>query len=75
MLIKPPANIPIGNTNINNHPGVELSPAQKTLVGSVLDLFAGRSSLEKLSLWADNGMFEDPLNHRQRPEAVRSAMG
>src|ERR1700721_369258 len=66
MLIKPPANIPIENTNINTHPGVEPSPAQKTLVGSVLDLFAGRPSLEKLTLRADNGVFEDPLNHRQR---------
>lgn len=75
MLIKPPANIPIENTNINTHPGVELSLEQKTPVGSVLDLFAGRLSLEKLSLWADDGVFEDPLNHRQRPEAVRSALG
>lgn len=29
MLIKPPANIPIENTNVNTHPGVELSPKQK----------------------------------------------
>jgi len=64
MLIRPPANIPVGNTNINTHPGVELSPERKTLVGSVLDLFADRPWLEKLSLWADDGVFEDLLNHR-----------
>ena len=29
MLIKPPANIPFENTNVNTHPGVELSPKQK----------------------------------------------
>ncbi|XTI91574.1 hypothetical protein V2W45_1471314 [Cenococcum geophilum] len=69
MLIRPPANIPIENTNINTRPGVELSPEQKPLVGSVLNLFAGRPSLKKLSLWTDDGVFEDLLNHRQRPEA------
>lgn len=74
MLIRPPANIPIENTNINTRPGVELSPEQKPLVGSVLNLFAGRPSLKKLSLWTDDGVFEDLLNHRQRPEAVRSAL-
>jgi hypothetical protein len=74
MLIKPLANIPIENTNINTHPGVELSPKQKILDGSILDLFADRPSLEKLSLWADDGVFEDPLNHCQKPEAVRSAL-
>ena len=31
--------------------GVELSSEQKTLVSSVLDLFAGRPSLAKLQLW------------------------
>ena len=75
MLIKPPANIPIENTNINTHPGVELSPEQKTLVGSVLDLFAGRPSLKMLSFRTDDGVSEDPLSHRQRPEAARSAIG
>ncbi|OCL02829.1 hypothetical protein AOQ84DRAFT_392691 [Glonium stellatum] len=55
------SNIPIENTNIKTNPGVELSSKQKTIVGSVLDLFAGRPSLEKLSLWADDAVFEDPL--------------
>ena len=51
----------IENTNISTAPGVELSPHQKTVVGSVLDLFAGRPSLEKLQLWSDDAVFEDPL--------------
>lgn len=51
----------IENTNVNCAPGVELSSQQKTLVGSVLDLFAGRPSLAKLQLWQDEGEFIDPL--------------
>ncbi|KAI9692358.1 MAG: hypothetical protein M1822_006589 [Bathelium mastoideum] len=51
----------IENTNISTAPGVELSPQQKTIVGSVLDLFAGRPSLEKLQLWNDDAVFEDPI--------------
>jgi len=30
-------------------------------VGSVLDLFAGRPSLPKLRLWADDATFEDNI--------------
>lgn len=51
----------IENTNINTAPGVELSSQQKTLVGSVLDLFAGRPSLAKLDLWKDDAVFRDPI--------------
>jgi hypothetical protein len=51
----------IENTNIKTASGVDLSSQQKTLVGSVLDLFAGRPSLSKLRLWADDAVFEDPL--------------
>lgn len=51
----------IENTNIKTAPGVELSSQQKTLVGSVLDLFAGRPSLAKLDLWKDDGVFRDPI--------------
>ncbi|KAG7008360.1 hypothetical protein G7Y79_00006g019800 [Physcia stellaris] len=51
----------IENTNIKTASGVSLDDHQKTLVGSVLDLFAGRPSLKKLSLWADDGVFEDPI--------------
>lgn len=47
--------------NIKTAPGVELSQQQQTLVGSVLDLFAGRPSLAKLQLWKDDGEFSDPL--------------
>ena len=49
------------NTNIKTAPGAELTSEQKTLVGSVLDLFAGRPSLAKLQLWKDDGEFVDPL--------------
>ena len=41
----------IENTNINTAPGVTLTGGQKILVGSILDLFAGRPSLKKLQLW------------------------
>ncbi|KAI4282869.1 MAG: hypothetical protein L6R38_002629 [Xanthoria sp. 2 TBL-2021] len=51
----------IENTNIKTAPGVTLDEQQKTLVGCVLDLFAGRPSLKKLSLWDDNGVFEDNI--------------
>ncbi|KAF4312677.1 hypothetical protein GTA08_BOTSDO11653 [Botryosphaeria dothidea] len=51
----------IENTNIQTAPGVELSSDQKIIVGSVLDLFAGRPSLAKLRLWSDEAVFEDPI--------------
>lgn len=51
----------IENTNIKSATGVDLSEPQKTLVGSVLDLFAGRPSLAKLQLWKDDGEFVDPI--------------
>ncbi|KAK4554763.1 hypothetical protein LTR86_008265 [Recurvomyces mirabilis] len=51
----------IENTNINTAPGVELSDHQRTIIGSVLDLFAGRPSLPKLGLWKDDAQFTDPL--------------
>ncbi|KAL9047312.1 MAG: hypothetical protein Q9214_000071 [Letrouitia sp. 1 TL-2023] len=56
-----PSDLGIENTNIKVAQGVSLDEQQKTLVGSVLDLFAGRPSLKKLSLWADDGVFEDPI--------------
>lgn len=51
----------IENTNINTGPGVTLSEQQRTIVGSVLDLFAGRPSLAKLALWKDDAVFRDPI--------------
>ncbi|KAL9603144.1 MAG: hypothetical protein Q9219_001347 [cf. Caloplaca sp. 3 TL-2023] len=51
----------IENTNIKTASGVTLDENQKTLVGSVLDLFAGRPSLKKLSLWTDDAVFEDNI--------------
>jgi hypothetical protein len=56
-----PQDLGIENTNINTAAGVSLSPEQKTLIGSVLDLFAGRPSLKKLQLWTDDARFSDPL--------------
>lgn len=56
-----PGGLNIENTNIKTAPGVDLDSKQKTIVGSVLDLFAGRPSLEKLQLWSDEGVFEDPI--------------
>jgi len=56
-----PNDLNIENTNIKTASGVTLDDQQKTLVGSVLDLFAGRPSLKKLQLWADDGTFEDPI--------------
>jgi hypothetical protein len=55
------SDLKIENTNIKQASGVDLSSQQKTIVGSVLDLFAGRPSLEKLQLWSDEGVFEDPI--------------
>ena len=51
----------IENTNINTAPDVKLSDQQKTLIGCVLDLMAGRPSLAKLQLWKDDAVFEDPI--------------
>ncbi|KAK5113772.1 hypothetical protein LTR62_003156 [Meristemomyces frigidus] len=55
----------IESTNINTAPGVSLSDHQRTIVGSVLDLFAGRPSLPKLQLWKDDATFTDPLTIAQ----------
>lgn len=46
-------------------PGVSLTQQQQTIVGSVLDLFAGRPSLPKLALWRDDATFTDPLTIAQ----------
>ena len=40
---------------------MDLSSEQRTLVGSVLDLFKGRPSLAKLQLWTDDATFEDNI--------------
>ncbi|KAF2460413.1 hypothetical protein BDY21DRAFT_406142 [Lineolata rhizophorae] len=51
----------IESTDIQYASGVNLSADQKTVVGCVLDLFAGKPSLQKLKLWEDDAVFEDPL--------------
>jgi len=51
----------VETTQLNPAPGVELSESQKLLTGSVLDLFAGRPTVKKLSLWTDDATFTDPL--------------
>lgn len=56
-----PVNIDIQTKDFKTAPGVTLDSEQKKLVGSVLDLFKGLPTKEKLSLWSDNAVFEDPL--------------
>lgn len=51
----------VETTDIPTAAGVSLSATQKLLTGSVLDLFAGRPSLRKLTLWTDDAAFIDPL--------------
>jgi hypothetical protein len=41
--------------------GVNLSPSQNALVSSVLELFKGNATKERLQLWDSDGEFEDPL--------------
>jgi len=48
-------------SEIQTAPGVSLNDGQKVIVGSVLDLFAGKPSLRKLTLWEDTAIFNDPL--------------
>ncbi|PVI05145.1 hypothetical protein DM02DRAFT_611001 [Periconia macrospinosa] len=55
----------IENKDVQTAPGVSLNANQQTIVGSVLDLFAGRPSLQKLALWRDDATFEDPLTIAQ----------
>ncbi|KAM0136038.1 hypothetical protein ACHAP3_004657 [Botrytis cinerea] len=59
------AELGIQNTNIQTAPGVELNRKQKVIVGSVLDLFAGLPSLEKLSLWSDTAVFADQITNAE----------
>lgn len=60
-----PSNLNIETTNIQTNPGISLTQQQQTIVGSVLDLFAGRPSLPKLALWRDDATFADPLTIAQ----------
>ncbi len=64
-MSKDTGELKIENTNINTLPDVKLSDHQKTIVGSVLDLFAGRPSLAKLQLWKDDAVFSDPITIAQ----------
>ncbi|KAI1453239.1 hypothetical protein F4805DRAFT_444425 [Annulohypoxylon moriforme] len=53
--------IGIRNKLVNEAAGVKLSPDQKLLVGSVLDLFEGNPTLKHLSLWSQDATFTDPI--------------
>ncbi|KAM0424983.1 hypothetical protein ACHAPT_009784 [Fusarium lateritium] len=55
--------IGITNTEIHKAAGIQLTPHQEVLVGSVLDLFEGRPSLRHLSLWHPTATFHDPISH------------
>lgn len=57
------ASLNVKNTNINEAPGVKLTDQQKTVVGSVLDLFEGNPTLKHLSLWSRDATFADPLTN------------
>ncbi|RKF82360.1 hypothetical protein GcM3_025032 [Golovinomyces cichoracearum] len=46
---------------VDTAPDVFLTPQKKLIVGCILDLFKGRPTLEKLKLWADDAIFNDPL--------------
>lgn len=48
---------------LNTRPGVDLNDSQKLILCSVLDLFAGRPSKRKLTLWTDDAAFHDPLTN------------
>ncbi|KAH9864272.1 hypothetical protein J1614_010206 [Plenodomus biglobosus] len=55
------ASLNIESKDIQTAPSVKLSQEQHTIVGSILDLFAGRPSLPKLALWRDDATFTDQL--------------
>ncbi|KAF2651326.1 hypothetical protein K491DRAFT_607186 [Lophiostoma macrostomum CBS 122681] len=55
------SNLNIETKDIQTAPGVSLTDSQRTVVGSILDLFAGRPTLPKLALWRDDATFVDPL--------------
>jgi hypothetical protein len=55
------SNLDLETKHVTTAPGIKLSEHQETIVGSVLDLFAGRPSLAKLALWRDDATFSDPL--------------
>lgn len=61
------ASLGIENTSINTEASLAstIDDKQKTVIGSVLDLFAGRPSLKKLSLWTDDAVFNDPLTQAE----------
>jgi hypothetical protein len=49
--------------SLSTTPGVSLTPRQQLLTASILDLFAGHPSKRKLTLWADDASFHDPLTN------------
>jgi hypothetical protein len=51
----------IETTHITTLPGIKLNSHQTTIIGSILDLFAGSPSQPKLSLWRDDATYSDPL--------------
>ncbi|UPK90989.1 hypothetical protein LCI18_001924 [Fusarium solani-melongenae] len=55
--------IGITNTDIHKAAGVQLTPHQEVIIGSVLDLFEGRPSLRHLSLWTPTATFHDPITN------------
>jgi len=50
-------------SKLNVAPTLRLNSGQERLILSILDLYAGKSSEEALSLWKDDAEFVDPLTH------------
>ncbi|KAL6712208.1 hypothetical protein ACN47E_000085 [Coniothyrium glycines] len=59
--VPPSSGLDIATKHITTAPGIKLSSEQETIVGSVLDLFAGKPTLQKLALWRDDATFVDPI--------------
>jgi hypothetical protein len=53
--------VPTTATDVKTAPNVQLSPQQNTLMQSVLEIYAGNATKERLALWTDDAEFQDPL--------------
>ncbi|KAH9923257.1 uncharacterized protein B0H18DRAFT_909923, partial [Fomitopsis serialis] len=56
-----PPNHIIINASVAVAPGVAIDEHRRTLVGVVLDLFQGKPSLHKMSFFAEDAVYEDPV--------------
>ncbi len=49
------------STKVNAAASITLDTQRTQLVGSVLDLFSGKPSLQRLAHWREDAHFEDPI--------------